>query len=382
MDIGTRGAEVGYDVPAAIGDRIEDVQTPALIVDLDAFERNLARMRRQAEAMGVRLRAHAKTHKSADIARAQIERGGACGICCQKVSEAEALVRAGIRDILVANEVTDPAKIDRLARLARDARIIVCADDAAAVATLSAAAVRHGTTIEVLVEIDCGAGRCGVAPGPDAVALAQSIARAPNLVFSGLQAYHGRAQHIVDPAERRGAITRAVDLARHTVEALRDAGLACAIVGGGGTGSHAIEGSSGLYNELQCGSYVFMDADYGRVRGEDGGVVGGFENALFVLTAIMSRPSPGRAVCDAGLKAHAVDSGLPVVFGRPDLIFTGASDEHGTIDDPHGRLVLNERLRLVPGHCDPTCNLHDWYVGVRNGRVETLWPVTARGKLY
>ena len=125
-----------------------------------------------------------------------------------------------------------------------------------------------------------------------------------------------------------------------------------------------------------------MDADYGRVRDEDGGVVGDFENALFILTAIMSRAVAGRAVCDAGLKAQSVDSGLPVVFGRPDLTFTGASDEHGTIDDPHGRLVLNDRLRLVPGHCDPTCNVHDWYVGVRNGRVETLWPVTARGKLY
>ena len=382
MDRGTGGAEVGYDVPAALGDRIESIQTPALIVDLDAFERNLARMKRHTEAMGVRLRAHAKTHKSADIARAQMERGGACGICCQKVSEAEALVRAGIRDILVANEVTDPAKIDRLARLGRDARIIVCADDAAAVATLSAAAGRQGTTLEVLVEIDCGAGRCGVAPGADAVALAQRIAGAQNLVFSGIQAYHGRAQHIADPAERRAAITRAVEHARLTVEALRDSGLACAIVGGGGTGSHAIEGSSGVYNELQCGSYIFMDADYGRVRDEDGGVVGGFENALFVLTSIMSRPVAGRAVCDAGLKAHAVDSGLPVVFGRPDLTFTGASDEHGTIDDPHGSLVLNERLRLVPGHCDPTCNLYDWYVGVRDGRVETLWPVTARGKLY
>lgn len=143
-----------------------------------------------------------------------------------------------------------------------------------------------------------------------------------------------------------------------------------------------MEGTSGIYNELQCGSYIFMDADYGRVLAEDGGTVGGFENALIVLTSIMSHPASNRAVCDAGHKAHAVDSGLPMIFERPDLTYTRASDEHGTISAPRGALTINERLKLAPGHCDPTCNLHDWFVGVRNGRVEALWPITARGKLY
>lgn len=373
--------EVGYDIPAAVGDAIVDIQTPALIIDLDAFERNCHKMRTYVESMNVRLRAHAKTHKSADIALYQIAEGGACGICCQKVSEAEALVRGGVTDILISNEVCNPAKIDRLAKLSKRARIIVCVDDAGNVADLSAAAVRHETSIEILVEVDCGARRCGVQPAAPALALAQTIAAAPNLIFAGIQAYHGRAQHIADPIARRAEIDRATAAAGDTVDLLAANGLSCAIVGGAGTGSHDFEATSGVYNELQCGSYVFMDADYGRIRSEDGGRVGGFEHALFVLTSIMSKPAPDRAVCDAGHKSHAIDSGLPFVFERPDLSYINASDEHGEISDPEGTLRLNDRLMLVPGHCDPTCNLHDWYVGVRNGRVEALWPVTARGKL-
>lgn len=371
--------EIGFDIPAAIGTRMEDIRTPALIVDLDAFERNCHKMRGHVESMNVRLRAHAKTHKSADIALYQIAEGGACGICCQKVSEAEALVRAGVRDVLIANEVRDPAKIGRLALLARQARVIVCVDDPGNVADLSAAAVRHDAGIEVLVEIDCGAGRCGIAPGPPAVALALAVAAAPGLTFSGIQAYHGKAQHIADPAARRAAVDGAIALTRETVDGLKAAGLACAIVGGAGTGTFAFEGASGVYNELQCGSYIFMDADYARVRNAGGEGIG-FEHALFVLTAVMSKAQANRAICDAGHKSHALDSGLPFVFGRPDLVFAGASDEHGEIADPGDTLRINDRLLLVPGHCDPTCNLHDWFVGVRGGRVEKLWPVTARGK--
>ncbi|MCJ9754243.1 DSD1 family PLP-dependent enzyme [Neorhizobium sp. BETTINA12A] len=375
--------DIGYDVPAAIGDKIADIQTPALIIDLDAFERNVARMKDHAEAMGVRLRPHAKTHKSADVALYQIANGGAVGICCQKVSEAEALVRGGVTDVLVANEVADRKKIDRLARLAKSAHVSVCVDDPTVVATLSEAAVLHGVTLDVLVEIDCGARRCGVLPGAPAVELAKAVAAAPNLAFTGIQAYHGSAQHIYDPMERRAAIDKAIGMARETTELLRDAGLGPEIITGAGTGTHDLEGASGVYNELQPGSYIFMDADYARVRSTEGnGTVGGFEHALFVLTSIMSKPASGRAICDAGLKAHSIDSGLPTVFERPDLKFVSASDEHGKIEDPQDTLKLNDRLRLVPGHCDPTCNLYDWYVCVRNGRVEALWPVTARGKLY
>ncbi len=371
--------EPGFDVPALPGMALHEIQTPALLVDLDALERNVERMRTVAETHGVRLRAHAKTHKSADIARLQIERGGACGICCQKVSEAEAMVRAGITDILVANEVRDPVKLARLARLAGQARIILCADDSAAVADMSAAAVKAGTTLEVLVEIDCGAGRCGIAPGEAARDLALAIAEAPGLRFSGVQAYHGRAQHLATEAERRDAIAAAEALTRETVELIAAAGLSCEIVGGAGTGTYPFEAASGVWNELQCGSYVFMDADYRRVLGPNANA--GFEHALFVLTSVMSR-SAERAVTDAGLKALAVDSGLPVVHGLEGVTCTGLSDEHCQLDDPSGLLEINQRLFLVPGHCDPTCNLYDWYVGIRDGKVEALWPVTARGKLY
>ena len=371
----------GFNVPAAIGMAIEDICTPALIVDLDAFERNVRTMAEFARKAGVRLRAHAKTHKSADIARIQIAHG-ACGICCQKTSEAEALVNAGITDVLVSNEVTDPKMIDRLARLCVKAHVIVCVDDSGNIDDLSAAAKRHGVTLECLVEIDVGAGRCGVAPGSAAVRLAQKIAAAPSLVFSGLQAYHGPAQHLRTFAARRDAIASAVAMTRDTVAQLDTAGLQCAIVGGAGTGTYEFEGTSGVYNELQCGSYVFMDADYGRVRDEGGAPLSSFANALFILTTVMSHAKPDMAVCDAGLKAQSVDSGLPVVFGRDDVTYTKCSDEHGVIADPNGALRINEKLRLVPGHCDPTCNVHDWFVGVRAGRVECLWPVTARGRAF
>ncbi len=373
--------EVGYDIPAAPGMTEAEVQTPALIVDLDALDRNIAKMQASANAMGVRLRVHGKMHKSADIALMQIA-AGACGICCQKVAEAEAFSRAGVKDILVSNEVRDAAKIDRLARLPKLARTIVCVDDLANVADLSAAAARHGTTLECLVEIDCGAGRCGVNSTPAVMEIARAIAGAKGLKFSGIQAYQGAMQHLTDYTERSKKIDIAVGMVREAVTALAAEGLTCDIVGGAGTGSYYFEGASGVYNELQCGSYAFMDADYGRIHDKNGKRIdeSEFEHSLFILTSVMSHTKADKAVCDAGLKAQSVDSGLPVVFGRTDVEYVKCSDEHGVIADPAGVLAINQKLRLVPGHCDPTCNVYDWYVGVRGGKVERLIPVTARGK--
>jgi len=373
---------VGLDIPAEIGMDLAEVQTPALIVDLDVFERNVATLKDRLRAAGVRLRAHAKTHKSVDIARYQLEHGGACGICCQKVSEAEVMVAGGIGDVLVSNQVVDAGKIERLARLAGRARILVCVDDAGNVDALAAAAVRHGVQFECLVEIDCGAGRCGVIPGDAAVELARRIDNAPGLEFAGLQAYQGAAQHIREFAARRAAIESATAQARDTVERLAKAGLDCDIVAGAGTGSYLFESASGLYNEMQCGSYVFMDADYQRVLDAGGSPLAEFGNALFIWTSIMSVARAGYAVCDAGLKVMSLDSGLPVIYGRDDIEYVNCSDEHGVIADPANTLRLNDRLKLVPGHCDPTCNLHDWYVGIRDNRVECLWPVSARGKSF
>jgi 3-hydroxy-D-aspartate aldolase len=374
--------EVGYDVPAAVGMREGEIQTPCLVIDLDAFEDNLRKMGKLCAGMGVKLRPHGKMHKSADIARRQGEIGGATGICCQKASEAEAFARGGITDILVTNQVRSPRMIDRLARLAGEVKLGLCVDDADNVAELSAAAVRHGSEISVLVEIDCGAGRCGVAPGAPAVELAKAIVAAPGLVFSGIQAYHGAAQHVRAFADRKARIDGAIALARETRDALVAAGIPCPTVTGAGPGSYMFEGSSGVYTELQCGSYAFMDADYGKDLDESGAPISEFRNAFFLLTSIMSTAKPGQAVCDAGLKVQSVDSGLPGIFGRGDVEYVGCSDEHGTIRDPGNVLKANDKLKLVPGHCDPTCNIHDWYVGVRGGTVECLWPVTARGKAY
>ena len=379
------GLEVGYDIPALPGMAEADIQTPCLVLDLDALERNVKKMGDIAKAMGVRHRVHGKMHKSVDVAKLQETLGGSCGVCCQKVSEAEVFARGGIKDVLVSNQVRDPAKIDRLARLPKlGARTIVCVDEIANVADLSAAAVRHGTEIEVLVEIDCGAGRCGVKTTPDVVAIAKAVAAAPGLKFSGIQAYQGAMQHMDLYVDRKAKIDLAVAQVADAVQGLKAVGLECDIVGGGGTGSYSFEGTSGVYNELQCGSYAFMDADYGRILDKDGKRIdqGEWENALFILTSVMSHAKPDKAIVDAGLKAQSVDSGLPVVYGRTDVKYLKCSDEHGVVEDLGGVLKVNDKLRLVPGHCDPTCNVHDWYVGVRGGVVEVVWPVSARGKAY
>ena len=377
--------EVGYNIPAAVGMDESEIQTPCLVIDLDAMERNIKKMGNFAKEMGVRHRSHGKMHKSVDVQKIQQELGGACGVCCQKVSEAEAFARGGIKDVLVSNQVRDPAKIDRLARIPKlGARALCCVDDIENVADLSAGAKKHGTEIECLVEIDCGAGRCGVTTTEAVVEIAKAIDAADNLKFSGIQAYQGAMQHMDSYDERKAKIDIAVAMVKDAVDTLKAEGLECDIVGGGGTGSYYFEGNSGVYNELQCGSYAFMDADYGRILDKEGNRIdqGEWENALFILTSVMSHAKADKAICDAGLKAQSVDSGLPFIFGRKDVEYVKCSDEHGVIADPDGVLKVNDKLKLVPGHCDPTCNVHDWYVGVRNGKVETIWPVTARGLAY
>ncbi|GAB1364716.1 DSD1 family PLP-dependent enzyme [Rhodobacter sp.] len=379
------GLEVGYDIPALPGMDARDIQTPCLVLDLDALERNIVKMGDYAKAHGMRHRVHGKMHKSVDVALLQERLGGSVGVCCQKVSEAEVFARGGIRDILVSNQVRDPAKIDRLARLPKlGANTIVCVDDVANIAELSAAAGRHGTTLGVFVEIDCGAGRCGVKTAAEVVAIAKAADAASGLEFKGIRAYQGAMQHMDSYADRKAKLDAAIAQVSEAVEALKAAGLAPELVSGGGTGSYYFESGSGVYNELQCGSYAFMDADYGRILDDKGQRIdrGEWENALFILTSVMSHVKADKAICDAGLKAQSVDSGLPVIFGRDDVKYVKCSDEHGVIDDPQGVLKVGDKLKLVPGHCDPTCNVHDWYVGVRGGKVESVWPVSARGKAY
>lgn len=381
----TDGLEVGYDIPASIGMDESEIQTPCLVLDLAALEYNIKKMGDYARAHGMRHRIHGKMHKSVDIARLQERLGGAVGVCCQKVSEAEVFARGGIKDILVSNQVRDPGKIDRLARIPKlGPRTIVCVDDPDNVPELSAAAQRHDTQLDCFVEIDCGAGRCGVTRTEEVVGIAKAIDEAPNLRFAGIQAYQGAMQHMTSYEDRKAKLDAAIEMVREAVAALKEVGLEPELVSGGGTGSYYFESNSGVYNELQCGSYAFMDADYGRIQDEEGNRIdqGEWRNALFILTSVMSHAKADKAICDAGLKAQSVDSGLPFIFGRDDVEYIKCSDEHGVIADPQGILAINEKLKLVPGHCDPTCNVHDWYVGLRNGKVETLWPVSARGKAF
>ena len=374
-------------VAAGVGDALVDIDTPALIVDLDVLARNHERLLASLEGLSIALRPHAKSHKCPEIARWQMAHG-AVGICCQKVSEAAAFVDAGIQDVLVSNQVVGQKKIQALCDLAKRARLGVCVDDLENIRDLSRAAAASGVTLDVMVEIDVGARRCGVAPGQEALSLAKAIATSPGLVFRGLQAYQGAAQHMRSQAEREAAVGRAIELARLTRDLIIAAGIPCPVVAGGGTGSYLIEARSGVYTELQVGSYIFMDADYSRNDWQVNGMPR-FEQSLFVLTTVMSRAVSGQVVVDAGLKASSVDSGLPVIADHPGLRVVRASDEHGVIQPESGStetgsidaIRLGQKLRLIPGHCDPTVNLYDQLIAIKNDRVNAIFPVAARGAL-
>lgn len=366
-------------IPAALDDPVAAIETPALVCDLDAFEANLDAMAGAARAAGMRLRPHAKSHKCAAIAHAQIARG-AVGICCQKTDEAIAFVDAGIGDVLLTNEVVHPAKLARLAQAAQRARIGLLVDSVLGVQHAGEATVAAGVVFDAYVEVDVGAGRCGVAPA-QALSLARQIGAQPGLRFAGLHCYHGGAQHLRAPQERAAAISAAGARVLEALQAIRADGIEVPIVTGAGTGTWPREAESGIWSELQPGSYVFMDADYGRNVQDERDIR--FHQALFVLASIMSVPDPKRPVCDAGLKAFAFDSGPPLVHAREGVTYAKASDEHGVLAVAPSAtpLALEDRVWLIPGHCDPTANLYDWLVGVRGGRVEALWPIVARGAI-
>ncbi|HLO96728.1 MAG TPA: DSD1 family PLP-dependent enzyme [Burkholderiaceae bacterium] len=366
------------------GDPLSAVDTPALLLDLDAFERNVRQMQDAADAAGLALRPHAKAHKCVAIAQAQL-RAGAVGICCQKVSEAVPFVAAGIPDILVSNEIVGEAKAGQLAALAGRARMSVCVDHVLQVEQLARACAQAGSLLDLLVEINIGQDRCGVADADAVLRLIEAIApHAGQLRFKGLQAYQGGLQHVRGVEARREAVQRATERARAVLRGLQDRGVACETVTGGGTGSAVFDLGLGLYTELQPGSYVFMDADYGRNEVPDPGLR--FEHSLLLASTVMSEGTGDRAVLDAGLKSLSAESGMPWVWEgsgpseRWDYV--SANDEHGILQcrTPGGaKPPLGEQLLLVPGHCDPTLNLHGELVAHRGGRVEALWPIEARG---
>ena len=366
--------------PARPGDLLDAIETPALVICLDALERNIERMAGFARTRGLRLRPHAKTHKSARIAQRQIA-AGAVGVCVQKLSEAEALAANGVHDIYISNEVVAADRLARVAALAGRIRLSIAVDSMTGIERLARAVKAAGTALDVFVEVDVGQGRCGVAP-TRAGSLARMVVSHEGLRFAGLQAYHGGAQHLRHAAEREAAIQHAVSAVRAARAAVTSLGVACPLVTGAGSGSFVFEAGSGVYGELQPGSYVFLDRDYADNEPAPHAPV--FEHALFVLSQVMSRGA-AHAVVDAGHKSHAIDSGLPRVWGR-ELEFANGGDEHGILRLRAGAdslPELGEKVWLVPGHCDPTVNLHDHFVCVRGGLeqgvVEAVWPVDARG---
>jgi D-serine deaminase-like pyridoxal phosphate-dependent protein len=379
-----------------VGQSVNTIDTPALVVDLDALRLNLGRMAEFAKKHNVRWRPHAKTHKSAALAKLQLL-AGAAGICVQKTAEAEIMAAAGIRDIYISNEVVAAHKLARVAVLANrmaaeNGRLAIAVDSIEGVSRLAMAmndarAARLGSAvIDVFVEIDVGQGRCGVAPGQAAVALAQEIRKHPALRFAGLQAYHGKAQHLRGAQQRREAIAMVVEDVLYTRKMLEAAGLPVELVTGAGTGSMVCEAASGAFGELQSGSFLFMDADY--AANERDPAQPHFEHALFIKTQVISSRED-HAVCDAGHKSHAIDSGLPKVHAfdaDSELNYLNGGDEHGILR-PAGTSsripAIGRMLWLIPGHCDPTVNLHDFIIGVngglRSGTVERIIRVDARG---
>jgi D-serine deaminase-like pyridoxal phosphate-dependent protein len=361
-----------------------DLNTPALVIDVAALDRNIAAMAAFARAAGLALRPHAKTHKSSAIARRQIA-AGAAGVCCAKLGEAEALTDAGVEGILITSPVAGPAAVERLAALARRAPgLMAVADHPGTVEALR----RAGGEITLVVDIDPGMGRTGVADAAAAVALAQAIAETPGLAYGGVQFYCGSEQHIAGFDDRRAAIAERTAYLSRVIEALAAAGLAPPRVTGGGTGSHRIDAQLGVLTELQVGSYIFMDRQYadcdlaGPSVGD--GAAAPFETALFIDARVISANHASHATVDAGFKAFATEAGPPpIVGGAADgSTYRFMGDEHGAVRAPDGSAppALGQVVTFAAPHCDPTVNLYDAYHAVRDGTLVDIWPIEARGR--
>jgi D-serine deaminase-like pyridoxal phosphate-dependent protein len=356
-----------------------DMATPALVVDLNALERNIAAMAAFARKSGLSLRPHAKTHKSVEIARLQIA-AGALGVCCAKLGEAEALADGGVENILITSPVVGAYGVERLAALAaRAPGLMAAVDNLDSVEALAAS----GASLTLLVDIDPGIHRTGVADGEAAVALAKRIDQAANLTFAGVQFYCGMQQHIEAFDARREAIEERTAYLADIVRKLTEAGLAPRIVTGGGTGTHAIDAALGAFTELQVGSYVFMDRQY-----NDCDLVGDgsapFETALMVDARVISASHPFMSTVDAGFKAFATEAGAPPIRSGAagGAVYHFMGDEHGCIIPPAGATPppLGEVVTFAAPHCDPTVNLYDFYHAVRGDTLAAVWPIEARGR--
>lgn len=361
----------------------DEIPTPALLLDLDRFERNLARMAAHARAAGKGLRPHAKTHRCPEIARRQVQ-AGALGVACAKLGEAEVMVRAGVPGVLVTTEIVASSGVRRLLRLAAEAPdTLIVVDHPDNVRDIAQAAAADGVTVNVLVDVDVGGRRTGVAPGEDALRLARLVAAQPGLRLRGLQGYAGHCAHVEGWAARREASRAAMEPLMRTRHLLQEAGLPVEIVAGGSTGTYDIDVDLDGLTELQSGSYCVMDLDYRRIGGRGGQAFTDFEMALTVVTTVVSVPTADRAMVDGGLKAFSTDRPFPPeAVERPGVAYGFAGDEHGrlTITDPGRRPTLGERIEFFPPHCDPTFNLYDRVYAMRGQQVEAIWGIAARGR--
>jgi len=351
-----------------------DIETPALLIDLNAMEANIARMAEYFRRVKSGLRAHAKTHKSPIIARKQIQ-AGARGICCQKLGEAEVMTNEGISDILITSEVVDPEKIEKLMRFGPHHDVTVVLDNLKVARATSQAAMRHGVRQGVMIEVDVRNRRCGVMPGNPTVNFAIEISRLKGLELRGLMGYEGPFFDLPDFEKRKAAAHELLNNLRETVEMVESEGIEVQSVSAGSTSTYDIAGEYPRITEVEAGSYVFMDSTYRKLRGSE------FACALTVLATVISRPIPERLVVNTGYKSITQEFGMPVVKDAEDAQVYHLSEEHGLIRVDAGcKIEVGDKIELIPSHCCTTVNLHDQYYGVRNDKVEVVWPVSARGK--
>ena len=360
-----------------IGMHKTELDTPALLIDLAKMEANIETMANYFSTVNADLRPHVKTHKTPIIAHKQIA-AGAIGVTCAKLGEAEAVIHAGIRDVLIANQIVGAQKIARLINLAKHSEIMVAVDNPQNIQAISEAAAAKGATIRMLIEVNIGMDRCGVESGKPTLELAEQIRRSPNLVFEGLMGYEGHTVAKPNRAERDTAAREAMQRLLDAKYYLEKQGIEVPIMSGGGTGTFNITGSIPEMTEVQAGSYVLMDSTYRNVEG----IGEEFACALSVLATVVSRPNPDRIIVDTGLKVLAKEFGIPQPVGVTGVEMTGLSEEHGKmqVSDENVALKPGDKLQILPTHCCTTVNLHDRYYGIRNGIVESVWDITARGK--
>lgn len=360
---------------------LEALHTPALLIDLDQFESNLNKMQSYLSASGLALRAHTKMHKCPIIARKQVEMG-ARGVCAAKISEAEIMCEAGIEDVLVTSPIASEEKIRRFIELkARHPGLKLVVDDHAAMQTLDEMAKVEGFIADVFIDVDPGMGRTGIAAGQPTLELAQAISDSANLRFCGLQMYAGNCMHIEGFARRRDKYAQTMEKGAATRDLLQDAGVEVPVFSGGGTGTYNVESELGLINELQAGSYAFMDIEYRDIGGDGSDKFLDFPVSLFVLVTAISKPQSRLITVDAGFKSFASDKMAPEFRDVEGVIFHWGGDEHGIIqlDNPSREIDLGNKLPMLTPHCDPTVNLHDFYYPYRDGMVSEIWPISARG---